>query len=179
MDESQPLVVSADGRRRFFCSPVAVLGFIVNESLQTLLLSHPARHGRWEVVNGAMEAEETVLQAVLRETREELGDDLWVRPLGTVHVSTFDYDEHVVNMLSVGYLLAYEGGNPKPGDDMSGSEFRWWGLDELASPKVELLIPPGEKWLVERAVSLYRQWNHKFNTLPPGFERSEGGNKHA
>ena len=179
MNDSQPVVVSGDGSRQFACSAVAVLGFIINEAEQTLLMQHPDRSGKWEVVNGAMNAGETLLQAVLRETREELGESLQVRPLGTVHVSTFDYDARVRNALSVGYLLAYEGGTPDPGDDMEGSRYRWWGLEDLASSEVELLIPPGENWLVERAVNLYRQWNHKFAVLPPGFERSKGGNKYS
>jgi len=175
MDSQQPYVIANDGNRRFACSPVAVLVFIVNEREEILLLSHPDRQGAWEVVNGAMEAEETVLQAALRETYEEAGTNLRVRPLGTVHVSTFHYDESVRYMLSVGYLLAYDGGIIQPGDDMHGSDFRWWSLDELASPKVRLLIPPGEKWLIERAVDLYRMWNIKNEFVPSGFDLSVRG----
>ena len=55
-----------------------------------------------------------------------------VRPLGTVHISSFHYDKHVRYMLSVAYLFVYEGGEILPGDDMEGSEYRWWSLDELA-----------------------------------------------
>lgn len=57
---------------------------------------------------------------------------------------------------------------------MAGSENRWWVLEGLASPELEFLIPPGEKWLVEGAVNLYRQWNDLFGALPHGFERSKG-----
>ena len=126
----------------------------------------------WESM---MEVEETVLQAVLRETHEEVGADLRIRPLGTVHVSAFHYDERIRYMLSIGYLLAYDGGTIQPGDDMLGSEYRWWSLDELASPKVKLLIPPGEKWLIKRAVDLYRMWNIKNATVPSGFDLSVRG----
>jgi hypothetical protein len=75
----------------------------------------------------------------------------------------------------VGYLLAYEGGDIKPGDDMAGSEYRWWSLEELASPEVKLLIPPGEKWLVERAVDLYRMWRREDIANQPGFDLSVRG----
>ncbi|MGD2158256.1 MAG: NUDIX hydrolase [Anaerolineales bacterium] len=175
ISSQQPYVTSINGKRRFACSPVAVMAFIVNERQEILLMKHPDQQEGWQVVNGAMEAEETVLQAVLREMYEEAGTDLRVRPLGTVHISTFHYDENVRYMLSVGYLLAYEGGDIKPGDDMAGSEYRWWSLEDLASPEVKLLIPPGEKWLVERAVDLYRMWRQEDIANQPGFDLSVRG----
>ena len=128
-------------------------------------------------MNGAMEAGETVLEAVLRETYEEAGSELLVCPLGTVHISAFHYDDRVRFMLSVAYLLAYDGGPVQPGDDMSGSEYRWWSLEELSSPEVELAIPPGEKWLLARAIELYRLWNKQDGALQPGFNLSIRGKK--
>lgn len=177
IERTQPYLTTVDGKRKFACSPVAVMALIVNEREEILLMCHPDQRGAWEVINGAMEAEETVLQAVLRETHEEAGADLRVRPLGTVHVSAFHYDENVRYMLSVAYLLAYEGGKIQPGDDMCGSKYRWWSLEELASPEVKLLIPPGEKWLVERAIELYRMWQPNNGSAPSGFDMSVKGKK--
>ena len=51
--------------------------------------------------------------------------------------------------------MAYEGGQVQPGDDMLGSRFRWWSLEELADEDVEIHVP-SEKWIIERAVELYR-----------------------
>jgi 8-oxo-dGTP pyrophosphatase MutT (NUDIX family) len=175
MDVQQPYVTAVDGKRRFACSPVAVLAFIVNEREEILLMAYPVQQGGWQVVNGAMEAGETVLEAVLRETYEEAGSDLQVRPLGTVHISAFHYDARVRYMLSIAYLLAYDGGSVQPGDDMRGSEYRWWSLEQLASPDVELIIPPGEKWLLARAVDLYRLWNSQDGSQQPGFNLSVRG----
>lgn len=158
VEDPQPTITTVDGKRRFACAPVAVLAIILNRQEEILLLSHPQREGAWEVVNGALEANETVLEAALRETREETGADVRVRPLGTVHVTAFHYDERVRYMLSIAYLLAYEGGEIQPGDDMAGSDYHWWALDKLLSPDVNLIVPP-EKWLVERAVGLYRLWS--------------------
>jgi ADP-ribose pyrophosphatase YjhB (NUDIX family) len=176
MPSQQPYVTTVDGKRRFACSPVAVVVFIVNEREEVLLLAHPKREGGWEVVNGALEAGETVLEAALRETREEAGADIWIRPLGTVHVSTFHYDEKVQYMLSVGYLMAYEGGEVQPGDDMEGSEYRWWSLEELADEEVRIIIPPGGKWLIRRAVDLYRLWKEEV-VYQPGFDLTVGAEK--
>jgi 8-oxo-dGTP pyrophosphatase MutT (NUDIX family) len=167
MPSQQPCITTADGRRRFACSPVAILVFVVNEQEEVLLLAHPKRGGSWEVVNGALEAQETVVEGALRETREEAGQEVRVRPLGTVHISTFHYDENVQYMLSVGYLMAYEGGRIQPGDDMAGSRYKWWGLDDLTDEKVKVLVPPDGKWLIERAVELYRMWIGREMELQP------------
>ena len=52
----QPHILVAGGHRRFACSPVALLVFIVNDREEVLLLAHPRRGGAWEVVNRALEA---------------------------------------------------------------------------------------------------------------------------
>jgi len=175
MENPQAYITTVDGNRQFACSPVAVLAFIVNQREEVLLMSHPNQQGGWQVVNGAMEAGESPLEAALRETYEEVGSSIRVRPLGTVHVSAFHYDERVRYMLSVGYLLAYEGGEVRPGDDMEGSEYRWWSLDEMASENVEITIPPGEKWLMARAIDLYRLWSQDDAAHQPGFDLSVRG----
>lgn len=158
MPESQPHITTANGGRQFACSPAAVLVFIVNEREELLLLSHPLRGGMWEVVNGALEAGETVLAGALRETAEEAGPDVRVRPLGTVHTMTFHYDSAVQYMLSLSYLAAYEGGEVVPGDDMAGSQVGWFGLDELLGGDLPLFEPLQQSWLLERVIELYRLW---------------------
>lgn len=45
MEDSQPHITTFDGKRRFACSPVAVLAIIVNEREEILLLSYPERDG--------------------------------------------------------------------------------------------------------------------------------------
>ena len=59
-----------------------------------------------------------LLEAALREVREEAGHHVRVRPLGVVHASTFEYDARVRRMISVVFLMAHEGGAAVPGDDM-------------------------------------------------------------
>lgn len=169
LDNGQPHVMAADGKRRFACSPVAVSAIIVNERGEVLLLSNPEHSHGWQVVNGAMDAGETALEAALRETYEEVGSRILVRPLGTVHVSTFHYDERARYMLNVSFLFAYEGGALLPGDDMEGSEIKWWSYDELESGDVKLLIPPDGNWLLARAVELYHLWVKEDATHQPGF----------
>jgi len=59
---SPPEYVAASGRR-FAAFPAAVVVFVLDAEERLLLLSSPRRPGRWEVVNGAMDASETVLDA--------------------------------------------------------------------------------------------------------------------
>jgi hypothetical protein len=93
-----------------------------------------------------------------------------VRPLGTVHAYTFRYDEVVQYMISIVYLLAYEGGPIEPGDDMRGSQYRWWRLNELLDDRVRLIVPRDQKWMAARAIELYRLWKDQSVELQPANE---------
>ena len=165
-----PSIETADRQRRFACAPVALLAFIIDPSERFLLLSSPSRDGGWEVVNGALEAGETLIGGTLREAYEEAGPDLRLRPLGTLHASAFHYDDNVRHMLSISFLLAYEGGTVTPGDDMAGSDYGWFRLDELESGTVTVDVPPGQLWQFRRAVDLYRLWKDERVELQPALD---------
>ena len=124
MEPNRPHAITATSGRSFATFPAAVIVPIVNRREELLLLESQRRPGLWEPVNGAVEDGETLLEAALREVREEVGPDLQVRPLGVVHASTFGYDARVQRMISVVYLMAHEGGAAVPGDDMRGSRAR-------------------------------------------------------
>lgn len=156
-NEQFPTITNARGTRRFDCFPAAILVFVVNAQEQVLMLSHPKARGAWEVINGALHHGETILAGALRELHEEAGPALRARPLGTIHTYTHHYDADVRNMISVCYLLAYEGGEIVPGDDMAESKVGWFGVEELESEAFNLLVPR-QRWLVVRAVELYRLW---------------------
>lgn len=153
---TQPTITAKNGRS-FPAYPVALQAIIINENEEILLLHSPTRNHGWQIISGGMDAAETVLDGVLREIGEEVGADVKVRPLGFVHSRTFRYDANIPHMIGLYYLFAYEGGPIVPGDDMVGSEARWWSLAELENEKPFLhasTIP----WLLERAVDLYRLW---------------------
>lgn len=160
MPNLQPFMTNSKGTRHFVCSPVAVQAVVVNREEEILLLSSSIRNtnGAWQVVSGALEPGETVLAGTLREAHEELGSEVRLRPLGTIHVQTFHYDDTVQYMIAIYYLLAYEGGEVRPGDDMQGSRYRWWSWGELQDENVSIVVPPGQKWILKRAVELYRLW---------------------
>ena len=73
-----------------------------------------------------------------------------------MHVETFHYDEQAQFMLSCYYLFAYQGGDILPGDDMIGSDYRWWSMAELTEDVN--FYPSTKSWILKRAVDLYRLW---------------------
>lgn len=166
MSDPQPFITSTKGRQ-FAASAVAIQAVVVSPDEKILLLSSPTRNakGAWQVVSGGLEAGETVLNGALREAREELGSDICLRPLGTLHAQTFHYDANVQYMVAIYYLFAYEGGEVRPGDDMLDSVYRWWSLAELEDDRVKVVVPPSQKWLLKRAVELYKLWHDQDDEL--------------
>ena len=155
MSADLPTITVSSGRR-LACIPAAILAFIVNADERMLMLAHPNSGGRWEVINGALEHGETLLAGCLREIREEAGGQIQVRPLSLLHGYSCPYDENVLHMLSLCYVLAYEGGDVIPGDDMANSQVRWVSADEIARGEVDVIMPRDVPWLFERAIELYR-----------------------
>jgi 8-oxo-dGTP pyrophosphatase MutT (NUDIX family) len=158
MAADRPDVIASAAGRVFATFPAAVVVPIVNRQEQFLLLESPRRRGWWEPVNGAVEAGETLLEAALREVREEAGPELRVRPLGVVHASTFAYDALVPRMIGVTYLVAHEGGEAVPGDDMRGSRVRWATSDDVDAQGLRLVPPLDQAWLRRRTLELFRLW---------------------
>jgi ADP-ribose pyrophosphatase YjhB (NUDIX family) len=158
---TQPSLVAANGRR-FAGFAAAVLVFIIDtSSRRLLLLSSPAKRGRpgWEIVNGGLEAGETLLEGVLREVAEEAGPEVRLRVLGAVHASTWRYDDLVPHRISTFFVASYLGGDVVPGDDMAGSTVRWVTQAEVAAMVAdgEAMVPE-EVWVFDRAFECFDAW---------------------
>ncbi|HSH01115.1 MAG TPA: NUDIX hydrolase [Anaerolineae bacterium] len=166
MSNQQPIITVTAGRQ-LVTSPAAVLVFIFNEAGELLLLAHPKRGGAWEVVNGALDAEETILEGALREAGEEIGRTAVIEPVGICHAYTFRYDDYAQYMISLCVVAHYQGGEIVPGDDMVGSMYRWWSLAELAIADVQLVVPSKQMWLLRRAQQTYRLWRAEQVELQP------------
>jgi len=150
--------ITAGSGRIYATFPAAVVAVVVSAREELLLLEHPRRRGFWEPVNGAVEHGETLLEAALREVREEAGAMLRVRPLSVVHASTFAYDARLQRVISVVFLMAHEGGTPVPGGDMTGSRVRWASFEQVESERLRLLPPLDRAWLRERSLQLFRRY---------------------
>jgi 8-oxo-dGTP pyrophosphatase MutT (NUDIX family) len=150
----QPTVV-ADNGRVFAAHPAAVFVFVFRDDERVLLLKQPNTAG-WRPVGGAVESNETILQAAMREVAEELGAGVQVRPLGVVHAWTYRFDESVPQLIDIAWVMSYAGGDVIPGSDMAGSEWRWCSVDEVDD--LQLRVPQGPRWLLERAADAYRRY---------------------
>ena len=52
---------------------------------------------------------------------------------------------------------------------LTGIPFSGRSLEELAGEELRIIIPPGGKWLIGRAVDLYRLWREEV-VHQPGFD---------
>ena len=93
---------------------------------------------------GLLKTNETFWEGALREAREEIGPDAKLRPLGSVHIGTFQYDPNASHMLSLSVLFAYEGGEIKPDDDMKDAKYGWFSADELINGDMTNFVPSGQ-----------------------------------
>jgi len=152
----QPTITSQNGRS-FPAYAIAVQAILINEKEEILLLHSATRNQGWQIISGGLDENETILEGTLREVGEEVGLDAKVRPLGFVHSHTFHYDNNVRFMVGTYYLLAFEGGTIVPGDDMVGSDFRWWSVADIEVEQPNL-HPSTHLWMLKRAVELFRLW---------------------
>jgi ADP-ribose pyrophosphatase YjhB (NUDIX family) len=159
LSSNQPEIAAANGRR-FAAFAAAVLVFVIDRDERFLLLRSP-RQPPWQIVNGGVEAGETLVEAARREVAEEAGPDLAIRLLGTVHVNSFRYDAVVTRMISTFWVAEHLGGDAVGGDDMAGSEVAWLTLEEVAALEREPGLIPEETWLFGRALELFRLWRDR------------------
>jgi class 3 adenylate cyclase/ADP-ribose pyrophosphatase YjhB (NUDIX family) len=159
-------MVTADGRREFTCFPAAILAFIVNRDDEVLLLSHPARKGAWEIVNGAIYEGESPVAALLRETSEEAGPGLIIRPVASVHTFLYRFDAAIPAMFSIAYVATHIAGDVAPGSDMAMSDFRWASLGEIESEQLSISLP-SQLWLFRRALAVHTLFKDEQVELEP------------
>jgi len=77
-----------------------------------------------------------------------------VTPLGLVHAWSYRYDDGVRWMTDLAWVVAYEGGEVVPGDDMAGCEVGWFLPERMTS--LGLTVPEGAEWLLRRVLAVYR-----------------------
>jgi 8-oxo-dGTP pyrophosphatase MutT (NUDIX family) len=172
----QPELVAANGRR-FAGFAAAVFAFIIDPTTRHfLLLRSPAKRTMpgWEVVNGGVDAGETLQAALIREVAEEAGPAVRLQVHGTVHAWSYRYDDRVTHLLSTAFVASYLGGEVVPGDEMAGSTARWASLEEIEELAASDtgLIPPGA-WLFERALQCFDLWTSIDTADLTGWETGE------
>ncbi|HUQ39506.1 MAG TPA: NUDIX domain-containing protein [Acidimicrobiales bacterium] len=167
----QPEIVAVNGRR-FAAFAAAVLVFVIDsagEGAERILLLRSPRTPRWQIVNGGVEAGETLAAAAVREVAEEAGADLQIRLLGSCHTSSWRYDDVVTRMISTFWVAEYLGGEAVGGDDMVDSEVAWLTIDEVDALIEDPGLIPEETWVFRRALDCYRSWRGDDVELQPDY----------
>ena len=148
--------IYSEKSRRFDCFPVASVVLVINNDQKFLMMKHPDKSGFWQPVMGAMEHNESISESALREAKEELGVNVEFTYIGVVDALNFVYDKNVTNMISLVTLLKYNKGKILPGDDMLGSEFAWFGIDEIKDLTFDEVKPVETPLITEKAILLYK-----------------------
>ena len=126
---------------------IIVFKVVHNEILFLLLKRNPQKGGFWQPVTGGVEDEESLLQAVNRELREETSITQYLRIIDDVHYFEFNTDEY-------GVLKEYVFGveiTPNINIEISSehTEGRWCSLEEA----LKLLKYDSNKIAFERLYS--------------------------
>ncbi len=144
-----PQIKTAAGQS-FPCFPVSILAFVVDTWDRCLLLRRPGQPG-WEVINGTLQAGETVPEAVTREIRQKAGAAVQAVYLGVLDAFTFVFDANLPPAITICCLMRYRGGEIELAGDVRGADHHWWetsqvDLLDLAVPRNrwDLLIRAGE-----------------------------------
>ncbi|CAK7061034.1 DNA mismatch repair protein MutT [Tissierella sp. P1] len=105
---------------------------IYNEESKQILMVYNCDSDSWSMPGGAVEKDETLEQAVIREVREETGLLVKIKDVAAVNECFFEEeDEHVVFITFRGEII---GGNISIENPQEISEIVWvdiWKADEL------------------------------------------------
>lgn len=123
---------------------IVVAGALISGATLLVAQRHrpPELAGLWELPGGKVAADETEVDALVRELREELGIDVVVG-------ARLGADVAIGESLTLrAYLVTQTGGELHPHDHRA---LRWIGADELASLD---WVPADRAWLPELAKRL-------------------------
>ncbi len=109
-----------------------------------------ADHGRWGIPGGLVEFNETVEDAIRRETKEETDAELReLQYLGYVEHILRDEGKHFVSQIFLAKSFSGEAVNMEPD---KFERFEWFDIDDL---------PENTSEVVHRAVEHYKRWTRE------------------
>ena len=125
-------------KREYPVRPIVGVGAILLEQNAVLLARRnkaPGK-GRWSLPGGAVELGETLVEALARETREEVSVEIEVGGLVDVYDRIFPDRENRIryHYVLVDYWGRIVSGTPRAGSDIS--EVGWFPIESLGSMNV-------------------------------------------
>ena len=132
---------------------VAVGPYIINEKQQVMLVKSP-KWKHWIICGGHVEADETIEQALYRETAEELGIEIEIIDFLRIKEEFVapPIFKRPAHFLYLDYVAKAKDLNFKFNDEIS--EYRWFNIEEaIANPDTNPSIHEGltilQKWLAD------------------------------
>lgn len=112
-------------------SPVPAVGVACFRGREILLIrrGQPPRRGEWSLPGGRVQWGERLIDAAIRELREETGVEAEILGLVDVVDGLFLETEPARHYVLVDYLARWRGGDPQAGDD--AAEARFFDVDEV------------------------------------------------
>lgn len=138
--------------REYPSAPIVAVGGVVIHDDHVLLIrrAKPPSQGEWSIPGGAVEAGETLRDALRREIREETG--LNTRPLEMLETLDRIVRDNAgkvqYHYVLVDWVCSLEGGEIAPSDEVM--EARWAVRDELGN----FGLRPNTKRIIDKAFSL-------------------------
>lgn len=137
----------------------ATLCFLVQDD--EVLLAMKKRgfgEGKWNGVGGKVNNGETILEAVRREVREEIGvDTLELQEVAILNFYHFDADKPVHGMQVAVYLCKNWQGEPTESEEMQP---QWYSRDKIP---FEIMWPDDIHWLPRVLAGEVLEGNFSFN----------------
>jgi ADP-ribose pyrophosphatase YjhB (NUDIX family) len=117
-------------------SIVPAVSVVVTDDAGKILLIRRSDNGNWALPGGAMDIGESLLQAAVRETREETGIGCEITGLAGIytdpgHVILYTSNGEVRQEFSIVLTARATSGQPTPSSE--SSEVRWVTRDDLGS----------------------------------------------
>jgi ADP-ribose pyrophosphatase YjhB (NUDIX family) len=138
---------SSDKQHSTFINPKPCVAVIITKDNEILLAQRaidPAK-GKWDLIGGFINVDESAEDAAIRETKEETGLDVVVKKyLGSI---SDVYGETNISTLNFCYLVQVKRGSPKANSDVAG--LKWFSINEI----------PGNMAFAHqaRAIELFKQ----------------------
>ncbi|GII83793.1 NUDIX hydrolase [Sphaerisporangium siamense] len=141
----------------------SVNAFVFDDEGRLLLARHSEQGDVWSAPGGIVEPDEPPAEAVVRETREEVGLDVRIRGLigaygGPGFRTTYPNGDQVAHVITV-YGCTAEGGTPVP-DGVEIAEVRW-----VTEPEAAALPTPS--WLPLVLPDCFAWWRSARQTWSP------------
>jgi mutator protein MutT len=141
--------------REFPKRPLVGVGAVIIENGRILLVKrgNEPNKGKWSVPGGLVRIGESLIEALKREIREEVGVEIEVDDVACVSEEIFRNGEVKFHYVIIDFFARIVDGNVRPGSD--AEEIRWVPINEVDKIEVVDFVEELIKSLVEERRKIF------------------------